>query len=224
MSVAVSFTSAAVVTPDSERMDSAVERTAVRFVRTWGFSTVGMVAGRFRLLGKATAPRDVLARRALAALPDIEWLDPTREWFTLLDHESAMRAAIEKIVAVAGVVEREDLEQALGKRHAFGDAPPAVVRAYVEALAARVARRRTPLATFTEEELVVLEALERMGGRASLPELREATRLSPDALAHVLRSSPLFLRETRAIYRVVGASLWRTMPGPTPPRHWRAHH
>jgi hypothetical protein len=117
-----------------------------------------------------------------------------------------MSSAVEKILGVAGVVERDELELALGKRHAFGEAPPTVVRAYVEALAARVARRRSARATLTAEENVVLEALERAGGRTSLPELREATagRLALDALARVLRTSPLFLRESRAIYRLVG--------------------
>jgi hypothetical protein len=208
MSVALSLPSPQVVSPGSEQIDAAVGRTAARFVRTWGFSTVGMVAGKFRLLAKASAPREVLARRALSALRGITWLDPAREWFTLLDHPSAMREAIEKIVAVAGVVEREQLEEALGKRHSFGSAPPAVVRAYVEALAARVLRPGSRGPTLTPEELVVLEAFERVGRTAGLPALRAATRgrLAEPALAHVLRSSPLFLREARGTYRLVGSS------------------
>jgi hypothetical protein len=218
MSVAVSLTNASVLTSDSERIDSAVERTAERFIRAWGFSTVGMVAGKFRLLAKATAPRQVLARRALAALPDIEWLDPSREWFTLLDRESAMRAAVEKIVAVAGVVEGHELEKALGKRHSFGDAPPAVVRAYVEALAARVVRRGPFDWTLTAEELAVLEAFADAGASLGLAELRVAMggRVPEASLAHVLRASPIFLREARGLYRVVGPRLWRA--GPLHPR------
>src|SRR5262245_44664574 len=125
MSVAVSLNSAGVVSPGSEQIASAVERTAARFVKRWGFSTASMVAGKFRLLSRATAPREVLARRALSALPGVTWLDPAREWFTLLDRPSAVREAIEKVVAVAGVVERAELEEALGKRHSFGGAPPA---------------------------------------------------------------------------------------------------
>jgi hypothetical protein len=207
MSVAVSLTSAVGVSSGSEQVASAVERTAVRFVSAWGFSTVGMVAARFRVTSRAPLPREVLARRALAALPDLEWLDPSREWFTLLERASAMRAAIEKIVAVAGVLEREELEEALGKRHAFGDAPPAVVRAYVEALAARVRRPGALRVELTSEELVVLDAFERLGASAGLLELRLATvgRISESALAHVLRSSPLFVRASRGTYRVVGS-------------------
>jgi hypothetical protein len=207
MSVAVSFTGASVVTTDSEQIDSAVERTAVRFVRAWGFSTVGMVAEKFRLIAKAPAPRVALARRVLARLPDLEWLDPTREWFTLLDRESSMRAAVEKIVAVVGIVEGHELEEALGKRHSFGDAPPAVVRAYVETLATRVARRGPFDWTLTSEELIVLEAFEQAGSSLGLAELRAATRASvPEAsLTHVLRSSPLFVRASRGRYRVVGS-------------------
>jgi hypothetical protein len=165
-----------------------------------------MVAARFRIVDKVKAPREVLARRALAALPGILWLDPTREWFTLLDCESAMRAAIEKVVGVVGVVGRAELEQALGKRHAFGAAPLVVVRAYVEAIAARVARRSSPV-VLTPGEHVVLEAFERAGGRASLTELRAATRgrLAPLSFARVLRESPLFVRESRGTYRVVGS-------------------
>jgi hypothetical protein len=207
MSVAIALTSGSVVTPDAEQIDSAIERVAARFVRTWGFSTVGMVAAKFRLFAKATAPREVLARRALAALPDVEWLDEAREWFTLLDRESAMRAAIEKIVAVAGVVERHELEEALGKRHSFGAAPAAVVRAYVGALAARVHRRGPFDWSLTPEELVILEAFEQAGPSLGLAELRAATRvcLPQASLAHVLRSSPLFVRASRGTYRVVGS-------------------
>src|SRR6516164_4470649 len=98
MSLPALASKTSVVSSSSERIASAVERVGVRFVRAWGFSTVGMVAARFRIVDKVKAPREVLARRALAALPGILWLDPTREWFTLLDCESAMRAAIEKVV------------------------------------------------------------------------------------------------------------------------------
>jgi hypothetical protein len=193
------------VSSRSEQIGSAVERTAVRFVRAWGFSTVEMVAAKFRMLARAALPRDTLARRALAELADVAWLDPTREWFTLLERPSPMRAAIEKIVAVAGIVERDELELALGKRHAFGDAPPSIVRAYVETLAARVSRSSDPRSALTPEEHVVLEAFERAGG--ALAELREATRgrLVPEALARVLGKSPLFLRAGRGAYRVVGS-------------------
>jgi hypothetical protein len=207
MSVAVALNNAPVVSPSSEQISSAVERTAARFVRAWGFSTVGMVAGKFRLLSRAAAPREVLARRVLSASPGVTWLDPAREWFTLLDQPSAMREAVEKVVAVAGVVEREELEEALGKRHSFGGAPAAVVRAYVEALAGRVLRRGARGATLTPEELAVLDAFEHTGRTASIPRLRAATRgrLSAPVLAHVLRSSPLFVHEARGTYRVVGS-------------------
>ena len=209
MSFAASMSDASIVSSRSEQIGSAVERTAVRFVRTWGFSTVEMVAARFRILTKATVPRESLTRRALGALPDVVWLDPTREWFSLLERESTMRASIEKIVVAVGVVERDELERALGKRHSFGGAPPAVVRAYVEALSAHVSRRgrASLLAGLTPEEHVVLEALERAGGDADLAGLRDLTlgRLAPGALTRVLQVSPLFLREGRGIYRVVGS-------------------
>ncbi|HVU50291.1 MAG TPA: hypothetical protein VHL80_06375 [Polyangia bacterium] len=189
-------------------------------MRAWGFSTVGMVAAKFRLLERATVPREVIACRALAALPDIEWLDEAREWFTLLDRESAMRAAIEKILAVAGVVERHELEEALGKRHSFGGAPPAVVRAYVEALAAQVLRRGALDASITSEELEILQAFDRTGPSLGLAELRLATRerLPEATLAHVLRASPLFVRASRGTYRVVGsfpAAPYVTLAGST---------
>jgi hypothetical protein len=195
------------VSSRSEQIGSAIQRTAARFVRTWGFSTVEMVAAKFRILARPSLPRETLARRVLAELPDIEWLDPTREWFTLLDRASPMRAAIEKIVAVAGVIERDELEEALGKRRAFADAPPSVVRAYVEALKARVSRSGDARAALTHEEHVVLEAFERAGGAATLTDLRDATRgrLLPDALARVLAASPLFLRSSRGAYRLVGS-------------------
>jgi hypothetical protein len=197
-----------------EQIGLAVERVAVRFVRTWGFSTVEMVATKFRLLLRAPAPRAPLARRALAALPDLAWLDPTREWFTLLDRPSAMSASIEKIVSNVGAVGLEDLEAALGKRHSFGAAPLAVVRAYLAALATRVARRGSlsPDAHLTTGERVVLAAFEGAGGVAALADLRAAThdRLEPAMLTRVLQGSPLFLREGRGTYRLVGtgAPLW----------------
>jgi hypothetical protein len=204
----------------------AVERTASRFVRTWGFSAVEMVAARFRMTERAPAPRSTLARRALAALPDIAWLDPGLEWFSLLDHPSSMRAAIEKIVATVGAVEPVELEQALGKGHSFCGAPPAVVHAYVVALSRRVtpfgAGRRGPW--LDPEEHVVLDALERAGGHADLRKLRQTTtgRLAPALLTRVLNASPLFLREARGSYRVVGAFPSASAPTLVPSLSWEA--
>jgi len=203
---------------------AAVERMAVRFVKAWGFSTVETVAGRFRMTTKATASRAAIARRALAELPDLAWLDPTREWFTLLDRESAMRIAVAKIVSTVGVVDHAELELALGKRHSFGAAPPPVVRAYVSALAARVARERLfPGALLSPEEKVVLGAFEHAGGAATLEDLRERTRhrLASAALTRVLQASPLFVRSARAAYRVVGSPLL-PVPALVPWRQWQA--
>jgi hypothetical protein len=221
MSVA---TSVPVVSSGSEKISGSVERTAVRFVRTWGFSTVETVAGHFRILAKSPAPRASLARRALASLPDLAWLDPTREWFTLLDRDSMMRASIEKVVNALGVVDRDDLELALGKRHSFGAAPPRVVRAYVETLAARVARQGAICenVVLSLEEQTVLEAFERLGGAAELEPLRAETRLQTTALRRVLDRSPLFLRASRASYRLVGAFAVGPAPAAARAPEWRA--
>jgi len=213
------------VSSGSERTDRAVERTAVRFVRAWGFTTVEMVAARFRMLERAVAPRVSLARRALAALPDVAWLDPTREWFTLVARESSMRISIEKIVGVRPLVGLFELEEALGKRHSFGAAPAVVVRAYVGVLAEDV-RRRDARARLSEEEHVVLEAFEATGGLATLEELRAAThaRLPPGALVRLLQTSPLFLRASRGRYAVVGAAHGAAVPALLPSRAstWQA--
>jgi hypothetical protein len=211
-----------------QKIGRAVERAAVRFVRSWGFSTVEMVASRFRMTTKATIPRASLARQVLVALPDVEWLDPAREWFTLLERESPMRAAIEKLMSAFPVIARADLEQALGKRHSFGAAPPAVVSAYVDALLGGVSRRGAPRgrAALGPEELLVLRALERLGGHAAVALLRETTRgqLSPVALNRVLQTSPLFLHASRGAYRVAGSSAPPLSPPPVlgPAREWRA--
>jgi len=188
-----------------EQISRAVVRVAIRFVRTWGFTTVGMVAASFRLCVPAPAPRTSLTRRALCALPDLEWLEPTQEWFSLLDLDSAMRSALEKILAVRGGVETDELVRALGKRRSFGGAPPAVVKSYVAALSARAARPAGN-ASITADEHAVLEALHEAGGVADLGELRRATRgtLSDVELTRVLQASPLFLRAGRGAYRVVG--------------------
>jgi hypothetical protein len=209
----------------ASRIGVAVERVAVRFVKTWGFSTVGTVAGHFRLPTRATASRSLLARRVLAGLPDVAWLDPTREWFTLLDRASAMRSAVEKIVSTAGVVDLAELELALGKRHSFGAAPPRVVRIYVGALAARVSRDRLfPGALLSPEEKVVLGVFEHAGGTVTTEELREQTRhrLAPAALTRVLQASPLFLRSARGAYRVVGSPFLPPVPALVPWRQWQA--
>jgi hypothetical protein len=192
-----------------EQISRAVERVAIRFVRTWGFTTVGMVAASFRLCTPAPAPRTALTRRALAALADLEWLEPTQEWFSLLDHDSAMRAATEKILAISGRVETDELVRALGKRRSFGGAPPAVVQSYVAALSARAARLGRN-ASVSPVEHAVLEALHEAGGVADLGDLRRATRgaLSVVELRRVLQASPLFLRAGRGTYRVVGIRAW----------------
>jgi hypothetical protein len=224
MSLALPMNEASAVSPGSERIASAVERAAVRFVRIWGFTTVETVAGHFRMLTPAPAPRASLARLALARLPDIVWLDPTREWFSLLDRAEGMRAALEKIRAAVGLVDVDELERALGKRHSFGEAPRAVVRAFVEALSALPSCREL-VTRLTPEELTLLEAFESAGGAAHLDELRAATRgrLPPVALARVLQASPLFLHTGRGAYRLVGRSLpWTPSPHLVPSAAWQA--
>jgi hypothetical protein len=210
---------------DAARINAAIERTAVRFVKAWGFSTVEMVAGRFHSPAKVLASRAALARRSLSALPDVAWLDPTREWFTLLDRDSAMRSAVEKIVSTVGVVDLGELELALGKRHSFGAAPPTVVRAYLEVLAARVARERLfPGALLSPEEKVVLGIFEPAEGAATIEHLREHSRhrLAPAALTRVLQASPLFVRSSRGAYRVVGSPLLPPASALVPWRQWQA--
>jgi hypothetical protein len=215
-----------VVASSADQIDRSIERTAIRFVKTWGFTTVEMVAARFRMLSRAPAPRASLTRQALRSLPDLQWLDPTREWFSLLDRDSAMRASLEKILGVVGVVEPDELALALGKRHSFGVAPPAVVSAYVEALSSRVSRQGfvSENAALTTEEHVVLEALRHAGGLADLAELRQATRgfISVPAMTRALQTSPLFLRVGRGKYRVVGAQSWPIAPALTLSLPWRA--
>src|SRR5579863_2758613 len=65
MSFASPTSEASAARSRDEEIGRAVERTAVRFVRTWGFSTVEMVAARFRMTSKASVPRGSLARQAL---------------------------------------------------------------------------------------------------------------------------------------------------------------
>jgi hypothetical protein len=202
--------------PDEESVERAVARVAVRFVRTWGFTTVGMVSERFRLTTTRNQARPVMARRALSRLRDLRWLDPEREWFTLLETESPPKAALAKIIAVTGGVPREDLVMALGKRHSFRDAPNDVVRAYLDELVRGHERSRawnaapTRESTPTREEQILVEAFRGAGGSADLEILRrhaERASISEEALTRTLSHSPLFLRVARSIYRLLGASV-----------------
>jgi hypothetical protein len=204
--------------------DRAVALCAVRFVRTWGFTTVEMVAGRFRPARASTQTRTSMVRRALAHLPELRWLEPTCEWFTLLDCESPATATADKIAAVADALDRDELYAALDKKHTFRDVPPVVGQAYVSAL---LTRPRIPaeatLARLPREERALIGLLRDAGG-ASETELlrRQAEALSLDAatVRRTLQSSPLFLRAARGVYRLAGAPLGPTAPGTADP--WSA--
>jgi hypothetical protein len=185
--------------------EHAIEITAARFVRTWGFTTVEMVASRFRLVRRSTQPRAVLARRAIERLPDLRWLDPSREWFSLIDCEAPAKAALAKIATVAEDIDPAELQLALGKRHAFRDVPPTVVQSYVEVLA-RVARPAG--AALTREETALVTLLRDEGGDADVQTLRARGAdlgLDDAAIARTLKVSPLFLPGGRGRYRLIGA-------------------
>jgi len=198
---------------NEETIARAVEMVAVRFVRTWGFTTVDMVSHRFRLTMAPTGSRSVMAREALTRLSDLRWLDPARQWFTLIGRESPMQAALAKVVAVSGCIDRDDILLALGKHHSFGQAPNGVVRAYVAELVGSQAWARpsgggpTSASALTREERVLVDLLRCTGGSATTELLRhEAARhsIAPEALKRVLWRSPLFLRMARGSYRLVG--------------------
>jgi hypothetical protein len=199
-----------------EAVERAVARVATRFVRTWGFTTVGMVAQRFRLTTTSDEPRPVMARRALSRLRDLRWLDADHEWFTLVECDSPPSAALAKIMAVCGSVDLEDLVPALGKRHSFGDAPASVVRAYLDELVGRHERSRAWAAgpaiasALTRAEQVLVDSLRDAGGSADIAILRrDAARrsISEEILTRTLAQSPLFMRVSRGTYRVVGTGL-----------------
>lgn len=193
-----------------DRLVESVERVAARFVRTWGFTTVAMVSAHLRITAPSGLSHIALTRRALDAMPDLAWLDPSREWFTLLDRESPMRTAVEKIYDVAGDVGRTDTTLALGKRGSFGNAPARVVAAFVARLVARVATD-SPAARAgraTRDEWILIDVLRHASGAVDLSTLRQATSrfVSPKVATRVLRSSPLFLRVGQGRYRLVGTS------------------
>ncbi len=186
--------------------ERAIEITAARFVRTWSFTTVEMVASRFRLVRRATEPRAVLARRAIEQLPDLCWLDPTREWFSLLAQDSPGKLALAKIETVTKDIDVAELHLALGKRHTFRDVPAVVVDAYLVVLA-RLASTSRP-SRLTREEEALIQLLRTEGGSADVQSLRaRATglRLDGAAVARTLKVSPLFLPAGRGRYRLIGA-------------------
>ena len=203
----VPLESTAPLLPDP--VSAAVERVAARFVRTWGFTTVTMVGPRVILPWRSDLPRAVLVRDALADLADLEWLDPTREWFTLTARASHVRASIEKIYAVAGAVSQPELVAALSKRRSFANAPSPVVQAFVAAMSSRVRRARRPAAPrLTREEAILVALLRASGGQADIQSLvrRAEERGTPASLTtRVLKSSPLILHSWRGTYRLVGA-------------------
>jgi hypothetical protein len=155
-----------------------------------------------------------MTRRALLRLSDLCWLDPTCEWFTLINCDSSMKATFAKILDVGGDVDREDLVVALGKGRSFRDVPVGVVRAYVNALvdsfepSPRRGTGRRDAVVLTREERVLVEFLRYAGGDAELETLRREARqssITPGALKRTLSCSPLFLRVTRARYRLIGS-------------------
>jgi hypothetical protein len=195
--------------PDASRAgpERAIEITAARFVRTWGFTTVEMVASCFRLVRRSTEPRAVLARRAIERLPDLCWLEPTREWFSLLGRDSPGKLALAKIAAVTTDVDGAELRLALGKRHAFRDVPPAVVDAYLAVLT-HLPPSRSHDDALTREETALVLLLRADGGSAEVQTLRaRAAELSFDgaSISRTLRTSPLFLPAGRGRCRLIGS-------------------
>jgi hypothetical protein len=197
----------------SAAVERAVERTAVRFVRTWGFTTVGMVSQRFRLTTTTSEARREIAARALTRLPDLRWLDSDGEWFTLISRESPQKAALAKILATTSDVAREDLELALGKSHSFAHAPSGVVRAYIAELVANHGRspstaRAARASALTGVERVLVDVLHERGGQAEIELLRHETAhlaITGRALRRAIALSPLLLPVARGTYRLVGA-------------------
>jgi len=209
-----------------DRVSEAVERVAARFVRTWGFTTVSMVASRFHLWTRTSVPRASLTREALGEVPDVAWLDKDREWFSLADRESPMTRAFAKIRAIARTVDSADVALALGKGRSFGNAPAGVVRAFVSGLMTRAARRPTldpTAAGVTRHERALVEVFREAGGTGEIKSLRElaAERGLTDAVVNrTLASSPLFLRAGHGTYRLIGVALRRTQLISSP--RWQA--
>jgi hypothetical protein len=195
--------------PDVQR---AVEAAAVRFVRTWGFTTVGMVAQRFRLTITTNESRLFMTRQAISRLPDLRWLDPICEWFTLIERDSRPKTALSKILAVSGDIDLEDLGLALGKRHSFRDVPHDVVRSYLAELVSHHVRVAVPAraGALTRVENVLVDALHERGGCADIDVLRRDVKrrsITPAALKRTLSESPLFIRVAHGIYGIVGAPI-----------------
>lgn len=208
---------------EATNAERSVEATAERFVRKWGFTTAGMVSLRFRLPTQVSESRLAITRRALGPLRDLRWLDREHEWFCLVDRPSRMKAALAKIAAVVGdvaSVDPADLEIALGKRRSFLGAPRAVVQNYLTELmrAVTLLKRNGDLQEAwlpTTEERVLVAALRDQGGRADIETLRRngaPWSIGGATIMRTLRSSPLFLRAGRGIYRLIGA---------IGPRGWR---
>ena len=208
---------------ESLDVQRSVEATAARFVRTWGFTTVGMVSQRFRLTVTTDASRLFIARQAISRQPDVRWLDPTREWFTLIERDSRPKAALAKIFAISAHIDQidridridridqEELTRALGKRHTFRDVPSDVVRAYLTELIASHARAGTGrdfrAEALTLAESVLVDVLQERGGYAPLEVLRREVKrwsITAEALKRTLAESPLFIRVAQGLYGLIG--------------------
>jgi hypothetical protein len=209
--------------PSDER---AIRSIAERFVRTWSFTTVEMVAGRFRPARPSTQTRTSIVRRALAVMPELRWLDPACEWFSLLDCASPATATLDKIAALAGAqgIDREELSAALDKRHTFRDVPHVVIQSYLSTLLARPrATTDAALARFSDEERTLVALLDAAGGSLDTESLRhQAAAFGLDAatVLRTLQASPLFLRSGRGLYRLVSVPVARTEVAPAP--RWEA--
>jgi hypothetical protein len=207
--------------PSDER---AIRSVAERFVRTWSFTTVEMVAGRFRPSRPSTQTRTSIVRRALALMPELRWLDPACEWFSLLDCASPATATLDKIVSIFGPIDREELFAALDKRHTFRDVPHVVVQSYVSALLARPrATTAAAGARLSNEEHTLVALLDAAGGSLDTETLRhQAAARGFDAatVMRALQASPLFLRSGRGLYRLVSVPSARGEVAPSP--RWEA--
>jgi len=199
-------------TGPAQEIASAIISTATSFISWWGMGTVQSVMARVGTL--KSAPHDAgTIRRVLAGIPQLRWLDESREWFSLRSGTNRLTILVRKVFTFVSRIARGELIRTLLKGQIPGFHPPAPV---LERYLADVAdcrfegefvrpRPAEQALALTAAERVLIDALRAGGGELPMTHLKSNLRseLPPWKIRHTVDSSPLFLRSERGTVRLI---------------------
>lgn len=199
---------------------ATVKSTARALISKQGCAHVEDLASRCEWRGDI-AHKTSIIRRILTTLPDIHWLSPDNDWFTLSGNaRNRLRNALVRILSVSDRVPIGEMREALKRFHRLGGAvpPTSILGAFCntqsfcrqEGGAVLATTRFNPDETLGKTELLLSEVLREAGGVMSGMDFQRnclARGLNENTFFQYLTYSPIVLRIARAVYALPGATI-----------------